>query len=367
MKKLILIAAVAALSTPALASKARVSSLGNAEHLVDIQKVFENPAYNNLMSDYATFEMGPATTSATTAGAEGGFARSSGDAKYMMYLGRKSEGTTALRSNFGFLGIENSLEAQYAKKGEINWGAGFTYSSSDKKATTPPAKQNAMGVRFGAVTDVWEASASVGLGAKATGLGFATGAAGDDDADATMTGLMALGLKGAYKMENIYLYATYGQESAKFENAVNPAYTGFNDATLSGNTMSLGVIDHNKMEGGQWFYGVAYQTSEAKVDGAATAANNTKTTSTQMPFLLGLEYDLNTWLTGRASVTQNVLIGSTKTDPNDANTIGNNTTVAAGLGFKMNKWIVDGSWEASNSGNVNTTNFLTNASLTYTF
>lgn len=394
MKKLLLIAALAALSSPAFASKARVTALGNAEHLIDTQTVFNNPSHLIWMGDFVTFEAGPSTPAAATVtpgtttytelaqsnnpGAEGGFVRSSGDAKYMAYLGKRSSFTHTYRTMFGFLQQENPIELQYAMKGDINWGVAVNYSASDKKSLTQ--KQQAAGVRLGASTDVWEAYANIGLMSTAEGATATNIILGDIDGDNIVDGaeLAAIaadttakykgsaGLKvgGAYKMENLYFYGKYAMDGFKYEGAD----ATYNNSELKGSTIDVGVVDHNKIEGGQWFYGASFQMNESKF---SRTGGETKTNSTYLPVLVGVEYDATSWMTLRASATQNVLLGTTKTEdgtaPDDANTITQNTKVAAGLGLRFGKWIADGSWAAQTTGNVNTTNFMTNLGLTYMF
>ncbi len=400
MKKLLLIAALASLSAPAFASKARVTALGNADHLVDPQSAFDNPSHLTLMGDYVTFEAGattpaatgvvPGTTTwaeyyngiATPPGAEGGFVRSHGDAKYGAYLGRRSPFTDVARNSFGFLRQENPIELQYAMKGAINWGAALNYSSSDQKSLGQ--KQSAYGIRLGATADQWEGFAVIGLASTADGAaatrvlnsGDANGngiidAATDTtaiaaDSSAKYKGTIGFKVGGAYKMENIRLYAKYYMDGFKYEGAS----AVFNDLKVEQNQADIGVVDHNKIDGGQWFYGVALQLFNAK---KSNSNIDTKVTATYLPFLVGLEYDATSWLTLRGSATQNVLLGSYKQDDgaagfsDETDTIRNNTKVAAGLGLKFGKWAVDGSWAAQTTGTVNTTNLMTNLGMTYMF
>ncbi|MEZ0391926.1 MAG: hypothetical protein ACAH59_06910 [Pseudobdellovibrionaceae bacterium] len=400
MKKLLLIAALAALSSPAFASKARVTALGNADHLVDTQTVFDNPAHLTLMGDYVTFEAGPTTATASTVtpgttkysdlmvannpNAEGGFVRSSGDAKYMAYLGRRSPFTQTFRTMFGFLQQENTIELQYAMKGAINWGVGLNYSSSDKKsgdnATTVAQKQQAAGVRLGASADMWEGYAIIGLMSTAEGATAANVLTGDADGDdivdggeiapivldatAKYKGTTGFKLGGAYKMENVRIFGKYYQDGFKYEGA-NTTYDG---AELTQSQADVGAVEYNKLEGGQWFYGASFQLYNSKF---SRTGSESKTTATFLPFLVGVEYDAASWLTLRASATQNVLLGSYKVEdaaaPDEANTIQQNTKVAAGLGLRFGKWVADGSWAAQTTGNVNSTNFLTNLGMTYMF
>jgi hypothetical protein len=410
MKKLLLIAALASLSTPAFATKARLNALGNADHLVDTQTVFDNPSHMALMGDYVTFEAGPTNSASTVVpgtttwmeyengitanpGAEGGFVRSMGDAKYGFYMGRRSAFTDTVRRGFGFLRQENPIELQYAQKGAMNWGAALNYSSSDKKTTQQ--KQQAMGLRVGASTEQWDAFAVVGLGSTADG-NTAAALVGSNDtdadgiidageltvvtADATSKYKGTTGFKvgAGYNMNNVRLYGKFYMDGMKYEssNATNIA-ASLEDVKVEASQFDIGAIDHNKIDGGQWFYGVALQMYTAKTQLGAIASNagagDIKTTATNMPFMVGIEYDAASWATLRGSATQNVLLGSRKVDNgaaagvDEANTISHNTKVAAGLGLRFGKWVADGSWAASTTGNINTTNFMTNLGMTYMF
>lgn len=402
MKKLLMIAALASLSSPAFASKARMTALGNADFLVDAQTAFDNPAHLTLLPDYITLEGGPTTASTPTTwaevasgtpSAEGGFTQSSGDTKWGVYLGRKSSFTQGNRINMGFLGQENTVELQYAMKGPMAWGVALNYSNSDKKSTSQ--KQNSAGVRFGAVTDTWEGFAIVGLGAKATGATATTSTLlgdYDDDgvidaneitaltADTTAEMKSTTGFKvgGAYKMENIRIYGKYYADGFDYSStnaaAANVALNGIKVEQSQGD---IGVIEVNKLDAGNWFYGAGYQMYTFK---ESKTAFEQKTTASYLPFLAGIEYGMTSWLELRGSITQNVLLGSVKNDDgtgtgiagkgtfvDETDTVKNNTKVAAGFGMKFNKWIVDGSWAASTTGNMNTTSFLTNVGLTYNF
>jgi hypothetical protein len=197
------------------------------------------------------------------------------------------------------------------------------------------------------------------------------------DPDATMKGAASYSLGGEYKMENLLIHASINADGAKYESAV-AGNAALNGATSSAQVITLGVIDHNKVEGGQWFYGVSYQTTETKRSGGVTATD-TKTSNMTLPFILGLEYDAASWATLRASVTQNVLLGSTKSEGlnsattpasvfnPETDTIPNNTAVAVGAGLKFNKWVLDGSMAVASTGDLNSTNLLTNVALTYSF
>lgn len=395
MKKLLMIAALASLSSPAFASKARVNALGNADHLVDAQTAFDNPSHLTLLPDYVTFEAGATNAPTTVANwgdvvanaaaptAEGGFTQSSGDAKWGFYMGRKSPFTQYMRKNFGFLGQENPIELQYAMKGPMAWGVAFNYSSADQKSTSQ--KQSAMGLRLGATTDLWEAFAVIGLGSTADGTAATTAyladyngdglTAGETFAVAADTGAKYKGttgfkVGGAYKMDSIRVYGKYYMDGFQMDTTAG-GNAALNGSKQEQSQLDVGVLDITKLDAGSWFYGVAYQMYTAKT---SLTSGESKTTASYMPFIAGLEYDAASWMTLRGSVSQNVLLGSIKNDDgagvnynDETDTIKNNTKVAAGIGLKFNKWAIDGSWAAATTGTVNTTALMTNLGLTYSF
>lgn len=366
MKKLILAAAVTLAATSAFASKARVAALSDRAGLVDTQTIFKNPGYLGMLGDYATFEFGSASsydyknpaTPADTTGAEGGFIRSSGDAKWGFYLGHKSDTiarTRAFATAAGagtYLTEQNPLELFYAMKGDLNWGASLFYSNSDKKTTQQ--KQNSAGVRFGAATTQWDAYLNLGIGATAK----------NDATSSEVKNDLGAKIGGGYYFDTLYVYADYGMQNAK---VTTPAA----EAKLEGQEINVGVLDTKKQDGADFFYGISYGNYKLKNKntGGSSLDNN------YLPVIVGIEADAASWLTVRASLQQNVLFGGHKYDNGtgtaaDTDTWNNTTVVAAGLGAKWNKFIIDGTLKAAgNGGNLgfDGNNFLGLASATYMF
>jgi len=405
MRKILLSLAIASLAISAEASKSRVTALGGdlAVHLVDPQTAFVNPAHLNEMPDYATYEFG-LTTGSTALGnlaplqtpdAEGGFVKTFGSAKVGFYLGRTSAYTNTVRSLYGFINQENPIEIQYANKGDLNWGAAFNYSSSDKKTS---GKQQAMGVRFGVVESAWSVGASVGLGSTATGgatvanaqysavatalnntdadLGnlasdlytsasFLNGAGLAADSAADFKGTTGFSVVGKYNMDEYQIYARLEQDGFKYTSAVN---TAINNTEMNASKNTLGFVKTEKIESATAFWGAAYRMSTLK---NTVGTSETKWERTSLPLIVGGELDATQWLKLRASVTQNVLLSSYKKSTTGATadtlTKNNDTTVAAGAGINFTKWTLDGTVAGQTTGNINQSEFLTNASLTYNF
>lgn len=361
MKNTIMIAAlVLASAVPAMASKARLASLANSAHLNDVQDMFANPAELGLGGDFVTAEFGTTPRnvfaalpgSASGATAEGGFARSMGDAKYGFYLGHQSAWVNDVRNQSntaGYLPAENAVNLMYATKmGDITYGAGLEYSNSDKKSSQE--KQSATGLSFGATTSNWEAGATVGL----------INTYKNDASGIDFKGKNAFSVTGKYNVDSLTYVASYYMNGGKEETA------GTTTADKDRTNMSIGVVNSMKKDGSDFFYGANYVMY---TDKDATPDNKTEISS--LPVFVGLEADATSWMVLRASVTQNFVLGTNKVTTagagGEADSIANNTTVAAGAGLKWNKLMLDGSIAGQTTGTINSTSLLANASLTYSF
>jgi hypothetical protein len=375
MKKLFVIAALTLASGGAFASRARMTALGNAEHLVDTQTIFKNPADIALWGDWATFEFGtgslsysPAAADTATGGAapavypEGGVVRSAGDSRWGFYLGHHSPTIALSRTAFNGAGLtiqeENPIELFYAQKADLNWGASLFYSNSDKKVA-PATKQSTMGVRLGARTNLWDAYANIGI----------ANSAKNDVSGAEIKGNPSAKVGGGYYFDTLYVYGNYAMSGFK-------ATTGATDnSDWEGSQIAVGVVDTMKKDGTDFFYGVSYHMDTYKNKIGA----GTKSEASYLPVTIGVEAEATPWMVLRTSVTQNLILGTVKDETGlivsgaattEANTWENSTTVAAGTGFKFNKFTFDATLAAATNGgalDMSAGNFLANGSLTYMF
>lgn len=382
MKNTLLIAAVAMMAVPAMASKARLSALNNSAHLQDIQDVFQNASKLSEHGDWLTFEMGanpgasqtaPTTTTPqgpytqATPTPEGGFARGMGDAKYGFYLGHHSDWVAEARqpnayvTGKTYLTDENPLNLFYtAKAGDLNWGVGLNYANSDKKSTA--AKQSAMGLNAGVSAQHWDAGLTVGLANT-----YKKNVVGSGAADVDFKGKTAFGLNGTYTMDTLTFSGLVGMNGGKDDVAAN-------GVDMDVTHYNLGVVNSHKAEGADFFYGVNYDMFAVK---NKAAAGDQKYEASQLPVFAGIEADATSWMVLRASVAQNFVLGSVKSDVTtgaagtstggESDTVANNTTVAAGVGLKFNKLQLDGTLKGATSGNIDGNTVLGNASLTYLF
>ncbi|MDX9730808.1 MAG: hypothetical protein RBT63_03465 [Bdellovibrionales bacterium] len=332
------VAGVAGSAVEAEASKARVGSLQGYIGLVDTQTIFTQPAYIGKLGHYVTYEFGSGALGSVPKG-EGGFLLSSDGARWGAYLGHESARQAALRGTFEKQ--HNPIDFFY---GQDNWAVNVSLSMSNNEITD--AKQTSLAARFGMVNDGNEFYVGVEAlqSAETAGAKFNGGPAIDAGYLHRMSETLVLEGKVSYAM-------------AELEPAGGGAKT---------ETKDLGVsvgFNHRPVEGLYYGAGIAYSNNDV-----ADKGNNTLS----IPFVVGLEKDILSWMTVRGSVSQGILFGSTKNEqvaaPNDKTvTNANDTMVAAGLGIKHNGFTIDGTLAAAANGQLNGNAFLANAALTYNF
>jgi len=357
MKNLLLVAALTVAAAPAMASKARLSALGNSAQLVDVQTSFEKPQHIHALGDLVTMEWG---TSGDGAGnephAEGGFLKKHDESVYGVYFGRKSSDFSeavrlaqpALPNGIGFTGLEeqNPINVFYGmKSGDLSWGATVKYSNG--KDDTGGKKVSTAGFAFGITNGTWDANAVVGLQGKSEETGRTVENKGN----------FKVGF-GYNLTDSQYAYADF--KSAKVEGDTN-ALPGV-EATAERTIINAGFVNTLvKNDDANFFYGVAYSSNKIK-DGVETQT---------LPVWMGIEANATSWMVLRASVKQSILINETKTAAgakSDLDSIGFN----AGAGFKLGKGMLDANFGTANQGHLSFSDgaadkFLTNVAYTYMF
>lgn len=376
MKKVLLIAAVTMASASAFASVARVgalgavnggalpttggltltgvSNLGATTAADDIQDVFVNPGKMHSFGDAFTVEfMGGTST-------QGGVFRGNGDSKMGVYFNKKSslmpalqQGLNGLGGSTTALGEQNAFELFYGMKSGMKWGASLTYmDAKDQDAVgANGSKATAMGARFGAVTDMWEAYLGLGLSGKTE---LANGSSSTAD--------MAIRAGGQYNMGNMNVHLDFQTGGGK-------TTVGTTDTKASSQLITLGTESKVKGEGSHFFYGVRYVSFNQKVgEGSATAS--------KLPVYAGIEFDAASWLVLRASMSQSMLVNSTKITTNATPSVTTqdhsnlaDTAAGFGLGMKWGKALFDGAITAVDGGSfgLDGARFIGTTSLTYNF
>lgn len=342
MKTVLLVLAVMGLAVQAQASKARVKALQGASFLVDTQTIFTNPAHIHANGQLMTLEMGNQATSGTKS--EGGLFRKETDATYGVYLGHANDKDIFYRSSLGgtFIPQDNPVEVFYGKE---NWAFSIGASRADKKTTD--ANETSVFGRFGKVDGDLQYFGALQLISQAK--------AGSDKFNGSpyLTG-------GILKDAGRYHYGaqlTYDMG--------NLEVTG-NKSNFKTIALELSALDRSlKTSTRELYYGFMFNYLDTSVE-------SNHLTSLSLPFVIGLETNVASWLTFRGSVQQNILLGSTKNDSatppgNKEDTIGNDTTVALGVGLKWNEFTLDGTLSGSSTGQLNGNAVLADAAVTYRF
>jgi hypothetical protein len=344
MKKSILLA-LAFASTAAFASKARLSALQGADHIVDPQTVFMYPSHINKLSPYITFEFGAAGTDA-----EGGIVRSlaNGD-KLLFYMGHKqgtSLGgtTTDLRTAGGYIGQVNPIEVIYGTQGAAY---GLSLSTVDNKKSG--TKESTAILKYGLDID------ALTLFANVTALSTAEKVAGVNTDKLNSAPRVTIGANTASGDFHYFGSLTFGEA----KNTVATVDTKTKDLRIN-----LGLEDRSlKTAESDIYFGGNINYATRDIEGK-------KITETSLPVFVGIEHTITSWAKFRGSVAQNLLVGSSKDETavnTDADGIPSNTTASAGLGFNYGKLQLDGSLTAGTNGQVNGSSFLTQSSVTYSF
>lgn len=375
MKKTLVIAGLAVLSTTAFASKARLQALGQdgraSLFLDDTRSVFLNPAKLNTMSDYVTAEWG---TSANTVDseaaphAEGGFFKKSNSFAYGVYVGNEYGAKNDKKTGASFAATDNVSEFFLAGDMGMKWGARFSYSSNEDKPATGIKKENStMGLGLGIEHGAIEAYTNLVLKDESKG---ATAAGDKFDAE---TGINA-GL--SYGMNSMKFYADYDKSGYKITDATGTT------SDVASSELAVGVAKtHEITAGSTMFIDLRYLMSsweDKKVTAAATAK---KTEETTLPLTIGFETQATSWLTLRGSVVQNIIIGDTETKYGDGAkkeaTNANSTAVNAGATLTFGKLMIDGvvgttsndrtATASANKGVLATDNLMTRVAVNYWF
>ncbi len=345
MKKTLVIAGLAVLSTSAFASKARMTALqqGSASFYInDTRSVFLNPASINDNKNYILLEAGTAQSTpgaAVDPRSEGGFFREMGTFSYGLYLGNNggNELVSHTSTAGNYMAQSNGADLFVGGDMGMKWGANFHMASQKNEATSK--KNDAMGIGLGVIQGDMEAYAHIGLNDKSTG-----GAAATDESK--ISGDMKIG--GSYKLSGWTLFADYS--AAKLEE------TGAT-ATKSSEII-VGVGRSHEIAGGaRLITDVSYSVE--------TIETTTKQTISQLPVTLGVEADATSWLTLRGSVHQS-LTGNVKLGTGQK-VVPETNHVAAGATLNFGKLKIDGTLTKTAEGTLGTNETISNMAVSYNF
>jgi hypothetical protein len=376
------------LSVPAMASKARLLSLGQdpdgSMYIDDTRDVFLNPAYLNDAGDFINLELGASTVTPYSGPtgvptAEGGAFRSFGSSvKAGLQLGRSTDTENLANLVNGALGTalpfpQNTVEAIVAgNAGNFKWGGGLLYGMmqnnsevvSPATSAYPNYKANTIELQGGLEIGVHRAWIHADLSGHAERQ-VASGSTENFDLSPGATVGWTMDLPQSQKV-----FVTGGYEA--FTGRTSTANATDRNGSLKG--ISAGWVQFlNPDDGTRVFYtgGLSYANFDLDSDlNSQGVESEQKIERFFIPIALGLETKLTDWMTLRGSVRQNLLIDQRKTTVTDRNSP-NSTTVAAGLGIRWKKVIADatltGADGGGGAGHFDGSNLFENLSFTYFF
>lgn len=340
--KLFSVILISLVATSTWASKARVTALQGANHLVDSQTAFTNAAYINKLDPFLTFEMGAAGTAA-----EGGMLmKTSSGNKLYVYAGHQNSSAIGaggdVRTANSFLGQNNPVEVLFGM-GDMAYGASLSTVDNKKSGTKETTLIGKWGMStsdlhlYAHLTLVSTAEITAGSKKMTAGPRLLLGGAKDS---------------GSYRYFGSLIYGNSKSEVAAVSSDIKDM------------DLKLGIEDRSmKKADADIYYGTQLNHSTRDIGGK-------KITAISLPVFVGIETPVTSWLMFRGSVAQNLLLGSLKDETatvTDADGISSNTTASAGLGFKYNNLMLDGVLTAGTSGDINGNQFLSQASVTYNF
>ncbi|OUR96158.1 hypothetical protein A9Q84_07295 [Halobacteriovorax marinus] len=363
MKKTILIAGLAVLSTSAFATISRMQALGQdsskgSHYQSDTRNIFRNAAEVNNFKNFAVTEWGQATPSANDeATAEGGFFREMGSFAYGIYLNDQNNDSDFVASattprgyandNGGsnaiamgdnnFVDNTNSVNLFFAGDMGVKWGARVNYSKASNE-TTSNNKAEYSGLGLGLGMELGDIAAYANLSLKDDYEG-ATGVSAGTAQTKFEGGGLNLGV--SYNLMGNTIFVDYDKKDGEYT-ASGVAAKNETEQTII--EIGVGRI-HEVSSTSRVMMDIAYKSSKAEDKDGTTATNNEEVKRSELPLAIGFETEATSWLTLRGSIKQNIFInkqevkvGTTTTKT----TRSSNTNVNAGATLNFGKLKVDG-------------------------
>jgi len=276
---LTLVLAVAVVSSPAYASRARLEALGEGKngsyYIDDARNMFLNPASIAKNKKKLMLELGQSGSGTDAAGAgltQGGFINTFGDFTYALYLNNTSDTATNSLSagGAGNPAPQNAIELAVAGEGSVNWGLSVVRAANQASATTNASYWEA---RFGLDKDAMALFGTVGL------YGNSKGAVLENKAK------LSLDLGATYKMDSMTTFAKF--HTGSMDTVVNA--TGATANTVKSTSFGIGAGWNKEMtKSTHMFTRVEADYSNLNyVNGAGV--ETTHTTVYNIPVVLGAE------------------------------------------------------------------------------
>ncbi len=342
---LTLVLAVAVVSSPAFASRARLESLGEGKngsyYIDDSRNMFLNPASIVRHKKKLMLELGGNESKNTTmtqdgatsalSRAQGGFTNTFGDFTYALYLNNTSD--RAISTLGALLAPANALEFALAGEGSVNWGLSLLHGDN-RSATTGVYY---WGARFGVEKDALAVFGTLGLKSDAK-----SNAATPQE----IKGNLSLDAAATYKMDNMTGFAHFTSTSST---VTNLAALGGAGGDVKSKNYGIGAGWKKEMtKSTNMFTRVSAEYVSTTYSNTAFNAISAQGAKWNLPLVLAAETQALSWLTVRSSIAHS-LYGQ---DLNAHTGLAGTTTVSAGIGMTFGDLTVDG-MIASNGANAN--------------
>ncbi len=338
MNKLLLTGFLLLISSTALASKARLESLGQdgqrgSFYIEDFRSIFYNPAYLNLKKNAVITEWGKASDDQDTAQAphaEGGILGDYGSFTFGAYFGSEHDSHNQYK-NDKFLEQDNRLDFFFAGDAGMLWGIRAYYADNvDETSASGIEKNNtAYGLGLGAIAGNLESFIDVGLRDNSEGAD----ASGDK-----WEGDLALRLGAVYRVSSFAFMAEV--ENFSFEQTIGSA----NDKGEMRQYRLAVAREYSVNKTAKIFADMSFHYTDYDF----TGTSNDDLKGFRLPLNIAFETDLFEWLQARGSFSQ-TLISREEVDGKKTS-VRNSTAVAAGLRYRAGKFNLDGIVGTTSSG-----------------
>lgn len=369
MKKHLLIAGLAVLSTSAYATTARLQALGQdtsrgSFFIDDNYNVFRNAANVNMYKNYTVTEWGDdAGNTSASEQLEGGFFREMGAFAYGVYFNNESDTAEGIAQGVAdpitgdefvdnaFKTSNNAIDLFFGGDMGLQWGARIQYAKSEDKQTETDAtnvgeayttEHSAMNISLGILMGDLGAYANVGLKNEYTGSLDADANSNEDKLEGT--GSLNFGVN--YNLGNMKVYADYSKGGQEYTDGTDTAFK----KEWEGTTINVGVgHTHEVSSSARIYTSVGYYSETIETTNVNAEGETIEQKTTNLPLTIGFEADANSWLTLRGSVSQNLPFmdkveytdSDTEAD-NDEDVSESSTSFAAGATLNFGKLKVDG-------------------------
>jgi hypothetical protein len=358
-------------STQALATKARLQSLGHSFHLTDSQSVFKKPIDLIYIDNLVSLETGVTDATSLVNGSEAFVSYSLNDETQLGFaFGHQDEAiATSRRFMNAIVGAatyelsQNPVHVFYAVKNSLtSYSLGVFYSNKNDKLNR--LTESSGGASFGLEMGSWQFntiytlvnSVEAAAGKKFDGKGYSNSSV-------------------SYLLDETLFYLSYLIADAKSStNLVDNEFHRIESVTL-------GLVDSNLKEENTFFWSAEVISNSVKCKVNASTECNKTFTSTSLPVLIGIEARANDWMTLRSTIKQIFLVSLVKDElgypvgsiagatgaVQDLSTTANSTVMTLGMGLNFNKISIDGILTTSTTQTLNFNTFLSQVGVSYSY